>query len=73
MYITAPARLPGKSPLLSCMSERIQQLLNHIDFTALEEVRLRRGRPLLLDFGTQQQFVTPAGRLCPDFCGCGML
>lgn len=64
MYITAPARLPGKSPLLSCMSERIQQLLNHIDFTALEEVRLRRGRPLLLDFGTQQQFVTPAGRLC---------
>ncbi len=64
MYIAASAQLHNTSPLLSCMSERIQELLRHVDLTALEEVRLRKGRPLLLDFGIQQQFITPGGRLC---------
>ena len=67
MYIAATEK-ELQSPLLVYLSERIQRLLAHVDVSALEEIRLRKGRPLLLDFGRRQQFITPEGRLCtqPD-------
>ena len=67
MYI-ASAEKERQCTLLACLSERIQNLLAHVDVSVLEEIRLRKGRPLLLDFGRRQQFITPEGRLCtyPD-------
>ena len=62
MYIAA-AEKERQSPLLVYLSERIQSLLAHVDVSALEEIRLRKGRPLLLDFGRRQQFITGGAAL----------
>lgn len=64
MYISFPSK--NTQQIFSCLSERIRSLLENVDTSLAEEIRLRRGKPLVLDFGRIQRFVTPDGFLCSE-------
>ena len=64
MYIAAKTQQKLQEPLVHCMSEQIQKLLANITLDGLEEIRFRKGKPLVLDYGLQKRYLTPQGRLC---------
>lgn len=64
MYIAAKPQTKPQEPLLRCMSEQIQKMLANVTMDGLEEIRLRRQKPLVLDYGVQKRYLTPQGRLC---------
>lgn len=60
MYIAATEKERAKPA--SGISERADTaLIAHVDVSALEEIRLRKGRPLLLDFGRRPAVYNAGG------------